>query len=69
MVNRDKTSQIDNSPADMEILQRPDIILMDDKNRRIAVADVAIVFKDYQKNSFGSVRLQKEEMYQSLKTY
>ena len=53
----------------MEILQGPDIILMDDKNKRIAIADVAIVFKDYQKNSFGSVRLQKEEMYQSLKTY
>ena len=53
----------------MAILLRPDIFLRDDEHKRIAIADVVIVFEDYQKNSFGSARLQKEEKYQSLKTY
>ncbi|CDJ48218.1 hypothetical protein, conserved [Eimeria brunetti] len=68
-LNRGKTLQIDSCPTDMETLLLPDIILRDDKRKQMAIADVAVVFEDYKKNSFGSARLHKEEKYQSLKKH
>ena len=69
VANRGKTLKIDSCPEDMETLLRPDIILRDDKRKKMTIADVAVVFEDYKKNSFGAARINKEEKYQSLKTH
>ncbi|CDJ59047.1 hypothetical protein EMWEY_00055330 [Eimeria maxima] len=42
-VNRNRTLQIDSSPAGMKSLLRADILHMDDRRKRIAMAGVAIV--------------------------
>ncbi|CDJ63040.1 hypothetical protein ENH_00032350 [Eimeria necatrix] len=68
-MNQEKTLQIDSSPADKETLLMPDIILREEKRKQSTIADVAIVYEDYQKNSFGAARLHNEEKYQSLETF
>ncbi|CDJ70534.1 hypothetical protein, conserved [Eimeria necatrix] len=66
--NREKTLLIDSCPDDKETRLRPDITLQDERTKTIKIADVAVVFEDYKKNSLGSSCIQKEEIYKDLKT-
>ncbi len=65
--NRGKTLLVDSSPEDIETTLRPDLILRDEKNKKIAIVDLAITFEDHRKNAFVDARARKVEKYQDLK--